>query len=222
MRKIIQIIGIEAIPNIASYIYSIIAAKNPILKNLYKEVADEVVREISSGKILDVGTGPGYLPIEIIKRAENLKIIGIDLSPTMVKIAYRNAKRMGLSRRVKFQIANASELPFEDEYFDFVVSTASFHHWLQPAKCLKEIYRVLKKGSKAWIYDINREITKEVKVGLRKKYGCFLSYFFVHVVRLHSSVRYEEIEEILSSSELAFSNSFVEDKGAILKIKLQK
>lgn len=222
MRKFIKTIRIEGIPHFGAYLYSIIARKSPLLKDLYRNVAEEVIKELDSGKILDVGTGPGYLPLEIAKRTTDIEITGIDLSPTMVKIATKNAKSMRLSQKVKFKVANASSLPFENEYFDFVVSTVSFHHWLQPVKCLKEIHRVLKEKGKAWIYDINHELSEEVKRDLRNKYGLLLSSLFVHVVRAHSSVKRNEVEKVLSSPEIGFSTHLIKDKGVIFKIELHK
>jgi len=219
MKKLIKI---EGIPSFGAKIYSLIGRKMPFLKDLYNEVAEEITARISSGKILDVGTGPGYLPLEIAKRAANLEIVGIDISPVMVKIAKRNAKDRGFSERVKFQIGNAANLPFDDGYFDFVISTLSFHHWLKPIECLNEIYRVLKENGEAWIYDVRRDTPKEVNAKLRDKYGWFLSFLFLNIVRAHSSVRRRDAEEILSSSEIVFSKKTVEDKGVILKLRLLK
>lgn len=215
-------IKIEGIPSLGAKAYSLIARKSPFLKDFYKEVAEEVCLKISSGKILDVGTGPGYLPIEIARRSQNLEIIGIDVSPTMVNIASRNAEKTGLSKNVRFQIGSAASLPFKDGYFDFVVSTGSFHHWLKPIECIKEIYRVLKENGEAWIYDIRRDTTEEVNTVLRKRYGWFLSFLLLNIIRAHSSVILREAEEILSSPEIGFSKKRVEDKGVMLKLRLLK
>lgn len=113
-----KLIKTEGIPNIGAKVYSLIARKSPLLRDLYKEVAEEISSRISSGRILDVGTGPGYLLFEIAKRSKNLEIIGIDISPAMVKIASRGAEKLGLSERVRFQIGNVANLPFDDGYFD--------------------------------------------------------------------------------------------------------
>lgn len=219
MKKLLKI---EGIPDLAAKVYSLIARKSPLLRDFYKEVAEEVRSKISSGRILDVGTGPGYLPLEIAKRSQSLEIIGIDISSAMVKIASRNAENMGFSGRVMFQLGNAASLPFEDGHFDFVVSTVSLHHWLRPAECLKEIYRVLKDNGEAWIYDIRRDTPEEVNAQVRRKYGWFLSFLFLKIVRAHSSVTLRGIEEILSSPEVGFSKKSVEDKGVILKLRLLK
>ena len=39
-------------------------------------------------------------------------------------------------------------MPFENESIDRIITIESFYFWPEPAKCLKEVYRVLKKGGK--------------------------------------------------------------------------
>lgn len=213
---------IESIPNPGARVYSLIARKSPPLRDLCLEVAEEVTSRLNSGRILDVGTGPAYLPVEIAKRAPNLEIVGIDLSPAMVAIATKNAEKRGVSDRVRVQRANAADLPFEDGYFDLVVSTLSLHHWLRPSECLKEINRVLKENGEAWIYDARRDTTKEVNAQFRERYGWLLAFVFLNLVRAHSSITVREIDEILSSPEIRFSRKTVVDKGVILKLQLVK
>ncbi len=55
------------------------------MKDFYKQVAEEVTSKVSSGKILDIGTGPGYVPLEIARKSVNLEIQAIDISPAMVR-----------------------------------------------------------------------------------------------------------------------------------------
>jgi ubiquinone/menaquinone biosynthesis C-methylase UbiE len=44
-------------------------------------------------------------------------------------------------------------MPLADRSFDIVVSTGSIHHWKEVTACLNDIYRVLKQGGYALIYD---------------------------------------------------------------------
>jgi ubiquinone/menaquinone biosynthesis C-methylase UbiE len=213
---------IESIPNPGARVYSWIARKSPPLRDVCIEVVEEVTAKLRSGRVLDVGTGPGYLPVEIAKRAPNLELVGIDLSPAMVAIATKNAAKRGVSDRVRVQRAHAADLPFEDGYFDLVVSTFSLHHWLKPSECLKEINRVLKENGEAWIYDARRDTTKEVNAQFRERYGWFLAFLFLNLVRAHSSITLREIDEILSSPEICFYRRSVVDKGVILKLQLVK
>jgi len=214
--------NIEAIPDFMAGFYSLIARKISCIRDIHTEVAGEVAAEISSGRLLDIGTGPGYVPFEIAKRAPGLEIIGIDLSSGMIEIADRNARESGISERVKFEVADAARLPFEEGYFDFVISTLSLHHWRNPAACIKEIHRVLKENGRAYIYDLRRDATKEAGSQLKKKYGWFLSFLFLKIVMLHSSITLSDTEKIISSLEVNFTQKTVQEKGVILKLYMIK
>jgi ubiquinone/menaquinone biosynthesis C-methylase UbiE len=213
---------IEGIPRPGAIVYSAIVAKSHIMKDFYYEVAEEVLSKISAGRILDIGTGPGYLPLEIGRKSQGLEIKAIDISAAMVEIARRNSQEMGLSGRVEFLLGSAENIPFEPGYFDLVVSTGSFHHWANPEKCLAEIHRVLKNGGEAWIYDPSRDVSKEVRIEIRNKYGWFLSSLFLGVVRLHSSVSAKGVEKLLSSLDVSFSSKNVVNRGVYIKQELKK
>ena len=213
---------IEAIPNFASGFYALIARKAPFLRDIHEDVAQEVCAKISAGRILDVGTGPGYLPLAIAKRNPDVEVTGIDLSRGMIDIARKNAEAAGVSGRVKFETANASKLPFADGYFDFVVSTMSLHHWSDPAACFQEIYRVLKDNATACVYDLRRDTTEDVNAQVRRRYGRFLSFVLLTFVRSHSSMTLKQAEDILSSLRVHFSKRTVEGQGIVLKLELLK
>lgn len=217
-----RLFRIEGIPNPGAKVYSIIVARSPIMKDFYRDVAEAVSSKASSGKILDIGTGPGRIPLEIARRSRNLEIEAIDISPAMVRIASKNAKEADLSGHVQFRYGSAESIPFEDGYFDLVISTFSFHHWAKPKECLKEIHRVLRNGGESWIYDLRRDPTKKARAQLRNRYGWFLSFLVLYFVRLHSSVRLQDVQEVISLSEISFSEKSMEDRGIILKLRLLK
>ena len=217
-----KFLKIEGIPKPGAKVYSMIVARSPVMKDFYEQVAEEVSSKTSFGRILDIGTGPGYVPLEIARRSKSLTIKAIDISPAMVRIASQNAKDAGLSERVQFQYGSAASIPFGDGYFDLIISTLSFHHWAKPRECLKEINRVLRKSGEAWIYDLRRDATKEARAQLRSRYGWFLSFLILYFVRLHSSVTLQEVRELVSSSKIGFSKKGMEDRGIILKLRLVK
>jgi ubiquinone/menaquinone biosynthesis C-methylase UbiE len=213
---------IEAIPGFAAGVYAFIARKSGLLRDVRSAVVDEVLTVVSSGKILDVGTGPGYLPFEIARKAPALEIVGIDLSGGMVELARKTAVKNGVARRVSFQVANASSLPFEDKTFDMVVSTLSLHHWSTPAADLKEICRVLKDGGIAYIYDFRKDIADNVRADVRKKYGWFLGHVFMMIARLHSWKSKQDAEKFLALLDFPLSKKIVHDHGPLLRIELRK
>ena len=126
----------------------------------FKHIAENVKDRQISGVILDIGTGPGRLPIEIAKQVPNAEVIGIDLSEDMVRIANRNAEKEGLSTRVKFKVGSAYATGFLDDSIDLVTSTGVIHHLKEPISAFNEIHRILKKEAEAWIYDGRKDVIK--------------------------------------------------------------
>jgi len=141
----------ERIPAIFASIYE--KASRMVIGRYYRGVAGEIVAELREGRLLDLGTGPGYLPIEIAKRAPLVTVVGIDLSRPLIRMARKNAGRAGVLQRVRFEVGNAARLRFEDDFFDMVISTGMLHMLRSPVKVLTECRRVLKPGGEVWIYD---------------------------------------------------------------------
>jgi ubiquinone/menaquinone biosynthesis C-methylase UbiE len=217
-----KFLKIEGIPGPGAKIYSKVVAGSLIMQDFYREVSGEIASKVSSGRILDIGTGPGYIPIEVARASKNVEVKAIDISSAMVMIARRKAEDAGLSQRVQFEYGSAEHIPYGDGYFDLVVSTLSFHHWANHIECLKEIHRVLKIGGEAWIYEIRKDTTREAKKQLKDRYGRFVFFIVLYSVRLHSSVKLQEFQKITSLPQLDFSKMMIEDRGLALKLRLVK
>jgi len=129
----------------------------PLLGHLYRRVAEDAALQLSArggsrrAIILDLGCGPGDLVVAMSQRLRDARIIGLDLSPSMLLWAGRHATTDG---RLRFIVADAAALPFGDASVDLVVSTLSLHHWPEPADVFAEIARVLRPGGVALIYDL--------------------------------------------------------------------
>jgi SAM-dependent methyltransferase len=132
-------------------IYARVAPR--ILPPLYRAVAEHTA-DTGASRVLDVGTGPGALAIEIARRCPRCQVVGVDLAPEMLATAGARAAEAGVADRVRFQIADASALPLADGSIDVAVSTLSLHHWRDPAAVLRELHRVLQRGGQALIYDL--------------------------------------------------------------------
>jgi SAM-dependent methyltransferase len=129
----------------------------PIFEHLYRRVAEDVALEAAArGRshrpaIVDLGCGPGDLVVAISRRLRDARIVGIDVSASMLLWASRHATTDG---RLRFMVADAADLPFDDASVDLVVSTLSLHHWAEPSDAFAEIARVLRPGGVALIYDL--------------------------------------------------------------------
>lgn len=125
-------------------------------RRLYaRVVADVAAAELAgAGRLLDVGTGPGRVPLAIGDALPRLRIDGLDLSADMIKLARQNVAAAGLEDRVTFVVGDVAKLPYPDGTFDLVVSTMSQHHWPDARAALRELRRVLGPSGQVWIYDL--------------------------------------------------------------------
>ncbi|MGD0863492.1 MAG: class I SAM-dependent methyltransferase [Candidatus Limnocylindrales bacterium] len=90
--------------------------------------------------ILDVGCGTGSLLRLAAARFPEARLWGVDPAEQMLAVAKAS---MGGEPRVQLVCAGAERLPFDDAAFDLVVSSNSFHHWVDQAGGMAEIGRVL-------------------------------------------------------------------------------
>jgi ubiquinone/menaquinone biosynthesis C-methylase UbiE len=122
---------------------------------LARKIMESVAPLESGSTIVDLGTGPGILSIELHKLLPQAKIIGVDLSSDMLEIARKNADEAGMSN-YETRLGKAEELPIESNSVNLVVTQSSFHEWDDPRKGLSEIFRVLKPGGSLVLKDYNR------------------------------------------------------------------
>ena len=101
---------------------------------------------IGPGKyVLDVGCGAGVTPCFIAKRY-GCRVVGVDISEGMIERSKERAQREGVADKVEFRVADAQDLPFEDDIFDAVIteSVTAFPEDKQGA--VNEYVRVTKPG----------------------------------------------------------------------------
>ncbi len=88
--------------------------------------------------ILDIGCGSGNILAELVNGKR--KLFGIDLSDNMIAVAKKR-----LNENAILQVADAKEIPFQENQFEYIICNASFHHYPYPMQTLLEMKRVLKK-----------------------------------------------------------------------------
>jgi ubiquinone/menaquinone biosynthesis C-methylase UbiE len=115
-----------------------------------------VSSEISSGEILDLGTGTALIPIELAGRGGTLKIRAVDLAQRMLELAARHIERLQLQRTITLELIDAKTLPFDNGRFRVVMSNSIIHHIPTPAHALAEAVRVTDFGGWFFFRDLMR------------------------------------------------------------------
>ena len=95
--------------------------------------------------ILDVGCGVGVSPCLIAKKY-HCKVMGVDILEKMIERSRERAQREGVADQVKFKVADAQNLPFEDNLFDAVITESVTAFPKDKQKAVDEYVRVIKPG----------------------------------------------------------------------------
>jgi len=143
------------------------------------KIAKELSQKWKPGKILDIGCGNcrNLLPFKKFNK------YGCDFSPEMIKQAKKYTKKQNF--KVNLKVANAENLPYKNNFFDYCLSLAVLHHVKNRKKAIQEIHRVLKPEGQAVICVWNklqlkflfRKKSIYLKWGKHSRYLYFFSYF---------------------------------------------
>ena len=118
---------------------------------------------ITTGLVLEIGPGPGYLGLEWLKQTQGTTLKAVDISRDMLTVAEKNAAEYNLTDRVEYIYGDVHQMPFDDAYFDGVFTNAALHEWVDPGQAFNEIHRVLKPGGRYLITDLRRDMPLPIK-----------------------------------------------------------
>ncbi|HJO26266.1 MAG: SAM-dependent methyltransferase [Planctomycetes bacterium] len=110
----------------------------------------------AGGATLDIGSGPGHLPLLLCAACPTATVMGIDLSQHMLTAAEAHRRASPYGDRIEYRLGDAKGLPFSAGQFDSVYSNTILHHIPDPAPFLAEAQRVLKPGGCLLIRDLFR------------------------------------------------------------------
>lgn len=152
--------------------FSKIAHRYDLLNKLLSLRRDVYWRRFAVGELLkadggfflDVATGTGDCAIEILRQGgEKKRIIGIDFTPEMIYAGRKKVEREGLSGCITLLETNAMGLPFDDNYFDGVISAFGVRNFSDIRKGISEMRRVIKENGKVVILEFTNPSNKIFK-----------------------------------------------------------
>jgi SAM-dependent methyltransferase len=98
--------------------------------------------------ILDLGCGAGWLARLLGEQLPEGRVVGIDVSDEMIRHARR---RNANHENVMSVVGEAEQIPWDAAFFTHAISVESAYYWPDPARALREVFRVLQEGGSAWL-----------------------------------------------------------------------
>lgn len=136
---------------------------------LWRKKVGRMVQAWEPTKLLDIATGTGDLALEFQRVMPDCQVTGSDFCPEM--LAYATSR--GVQETL---VADALDLPFEDESYDVVTVAFGLRNMADYPKAIQEMRRVLKKGGHLLILDFS--LPENI---LRKPYIAYLDKVLPHV-----------------------------------------
>ncbi|MBR6489078.1 MAG: tRNA (adenine(22)-N(1))-methyltransferase TrmK, partial [Muribaculaceae bacterium] len=129
----------------------------------WRRVAVKMVKRTAPRRILDVATGTGDFAIDLYRKIQPEKVVGIDLSQGMLDVARQKIERLKLQDVISVQQGDCLALPFQDGEFDAVTvafGVRNFEHLLQG---YKQMSRVLRPGGMLCVIELSTPRNRVVR-----------------------------------------------------------
>ena len=122
------------------------------LPSRYPYVVQDILKfcKPQKGFWIDLGAGRGQVAIPLIEATGN-PVVMLDPDAKAMADGLQIAREKGIEDRLAAVVGCAEKMPLPDNTVDLIVSRGSIFFWDDPVKGLKEVYRVLRPGGKAYI-----------------------------------------------------------------------
>ncbi|MHA1191556.1 MAG: class I SAM-dependent methyltransferase [Promethearchaeota archaeon] len=136
-------------------------------KNFVKFIMEDLKLKDHS-KVLEIGPGPAWISIILVKENPTISLTGLEISEDMIRIANQNVIDEKVEENITFVQGNAKNMSrFKDNSYDAVITHDSLHHWEEPISIFNEIARVLKPNGILCIGDGRRDLGIGAKIIFR-------------------------------------------------------
>ncbi len=130
----------------------------------------EYFPEFSQGTVLDIGCGPGDIPIRFAKFNPACQVIGIDASIPMIQLGEQAVKQAGLSDRITLRCERYEEVAGA-RIADAVISNSLLHHLPNPLQFWQKIRQLVRPGAPVLVMDLLRPESKEAAQAIVDQYA---------------------------------------------------
>jgi ubiquinone/menaquinone biosynthesis C-methylase UbiE len=136
------------------------ATLEPFALDLAGRLNDETLKNV-----LEIACGTGRVTRHLVQHIPPRgTLIATDISADMIEVA----RSVVTNEKISWQVADAQELPFDDDSFDHVVCQFGLMFFPDKSKALREIYRVLRQGGK-FLFNVWDSVEKNPRTVVFKK-----------------------------------------------------
>ncbi len=127
------------------------------IDKVWRTRAINLLKDINEPLVLDVATGTGDLALEANRRLK-CKVIGVDISTEMLKVAEEKIAKRKLGDMISVQEGDSESLPFDDGFFDAVIVAFGVRNFENLNKGLADMARTLKEGGKMVVLEFSKPV----------------------------------------------------------------
>lgn len=135
------------------------------IDRIWRRKAIREIKKSGPATLLDVATGTGDLAILAAWKIEGIKVTGIDITAGMLDIARKKSNKSGLDDQLDFLLADAENLPFQENTFDALTVAFGIRNFGDLRKGLAEMLRVMVPGGKLAILEFGKPRVFPLKQG---------------------------------------------------------
>ena len=126
------------------------------IDTIWRKKMINTLKDENPKHILDVATGTADVAIEMSKRLDAEKIVGLDISPEMLEVGKKKISKKSLENLISLQVGDSENLPFEDNTFDAITVAFGVRNFENLEKGIAEMKRVLKKDGKLVVLEFSK------------------------------------------------------------------
>lgn len=151
-------------------------------------------------RIFDAGTGTALIPMELVRRGIQARVLASDLAESMLVVARQNVQAAGLGSSIELALRDCKQLPDLNASYDCVMSNSIIHHIPEPQSVLMELWRILKPGGLLFIRDLMRPDDVEALNHLVNTYAGDANEHQQRMFResLHAALTVSEVQQLVT------------------------
>lgn len=130
----------------------------------------EYFPDFREGHVLDLGCGPGDIPIRFARAFPTCRITAIDASAPMLQLAERAVQQVHLSERITFRCERFQDTAGANQA-DAGISNSLLHHVPNPLQFWNKLRRLVKPGSPVLVMDLLRPESPEEAQAIVDRYA---------------------------------------------------